>query len=180
MNYSEKRLKTELESAGWTVFHSGIPDFICFKDGKIAFVELKESSLIDKEDGKVFTPSQLLVFKKLKELGFPVHVIYTGENLFDIEGKELDYEINEDAFVKRLEQTEGLPTIKDHVFFKNIGDYGQVVVPSGMRQKLGFFKKEAYAMVIVIPLITENSSLSKDEAYEYLKYLLAQSERAPE
>ena len=72
------------------------------------------------------------------------------------------------------------PSIKDHTFFKNIGSYGQVQIPTDMRKKFGVIDDDFYAMIVVIPVVTRISSLTREEAYEYLKYLISQSERTPE
>jgi len=68
------------------------------------------------------------------------------------------------------------PNLKDHVFFKSISGYGQVHIPSAMRGKLDIMDEEFYAMIVIIPLITKTSSMNKEEAYEYLKLLVSQSE----
>lgn len=65
--------------------------------------------------------------------------------------------------------------LKDYTFFKNIGNYGQVLIPSDMRKKLDIKDDDIYAMIIVIPIVTRNSSMSREEAYEYLKHLISQS-----
>lgn len=41
MNWSERALKEKYESEGYDVIHTGIPDLILLKDGKIEFVEVK-------------------------------------------------------------------------------------------------------------------------------------------
>lgn len=70
--------------------------------------------------------------------------------------------------------------LKDHVFFKAISSYGQVHIPTEMREKLDIEDEGIYAMIVLIPLVTKSSSMTKEEAYEYLKYLVSQSERAPD
>ena len=74
---------------------------------------------------------------------------------------------------------EGPPELQDYVFFKSLGDYGQVVIPSAIRKKLEFDGEEIYAMVIIIPVVTKNSAMTREEAYEYLRHLVSQSERTP-
>lgn len=70
--------------------------------------------------------------------------------------------------------------LKDHVFFKPISSYGQIHIPSAMREKLDIEDEDIYAMVIIIPVVTKSSSMTKEEAYEYLKLLVSQSERTPD
>lgn len=41
MNKHEDTCKELLEQEGWLVLDRGYPDFCCFKDGKIIFVEVK-------------------------------------------------------------------------------------------------------------------------------------------
>ena len=65
--------------------------------------------------------------------------------------------------------------LKDHVFFKTIGSYGQVHIPTAMRENLGILGEEIYAMIIIIPVVTKETSMTKDEAYEYLEFLASQS-----
>ena len=61
--------------------------------------------------------------------------------------------------------------LKDHVFFKLVSDYGQIHIPTAMREKLEIEGEEIYAMIVLIPVTTKNRSMNRDEAYEFLKFL---------
>ena len=65
--------------------------------------------------------------------------------------------------------------LRDHTFFKTVSRYGQVHIPTAMREELGILGKEIYAMIIVIPVVTKETSMTMDEAYEYLEFLAKQS-----
>ena len=67
----EPVVQSELERRGWTVFHRGFPDFICFKDGAIKFVEVKRGR--DK-----LKPTQRKVIEGLKRAGFEVETVKQG------------------------------------------------------------------------------------------------------
>ena len=86
----EKYLVSEVKSlGGWAVkllsgLVTGLPDRLCLlPGGVVAFVEVKTT-------GKKATPRQLIVHKKLRQLGFRVEVLDSKEginnfiNSFDI------------------------------------------------------------------------------------------------
>lgn len=52
---SELEVKRKLESEGWDVYHSGFPDFLCFKDRKVKFVEVKATGRLTMEQYNVLT-----------------------------------------------------------------------------------------------------------------------------
>ena len=68
--------------------------------------------------------------------------------------------------------------LKDHLFFKKIGNYGQIVVPSDLRKTLQIDGEETYSMVVVVPLVTRNYSMTKQEAFDYLKELILNSSQS--
>ena len=69
--------------------------------------------------------------------------------------------------------------LKNHVFFKTVGTYGQVHIPAAMREALNVRGEEFYAMIVIVPVVTKSSSMNKEEAYEFLRLLTTQSERTP-
>jgi hypothetical protein len=74
MTPTEAQTKERLEAEGWKVYHSGFPDFFCFKDCQVMFVEVKKGGQqLTTEQGKV-----------------GVVVGYDGEEktIIDIEGKQ--------------------------------------------------------------------------------------------
>ena len=76
----EKNLSKEVKNLGGlaikilSVFYTGLPDRLILLNGKAYFVELKTT-------GKRLRPSQVLVHKKLKKLGFPVTLIDSTEGI---------------------------------------------------------------------------------------------------
>ena len=77
----EKYLVSEVKSlGGWAVkllsgLVTGLPDRLCLlPGGVVAFVEVKTT-------GKKATPRQLIVHKKLRELGFRVEVLDSKEGI---------------------------------------------------------------------------------------------------
>jgi hypothetical protein len=68
----ETEIKRMLERRGWSVYHSGLPDFVCFKDDKTIFVEVKDTG--DKLRG-----SQASVIKSLRASGFRVEVVWRND-----------------------------------------------------------------------------------------------------
>lgn len=40
---TERAFAQKMESEGWEVYRNGFPDFLCVKDGKVIFVEVKRS-----------------------------------------------------------------------------------------------------------------------------------------
>ena len=77
----EKYLVSEVESlGGWAVkllsgLVTGLPDRLCLlPGGVVAFVEVKTT-------GKKATPRQLIVHKKLMQLGFRVEVLDSKEGI---------------------------------------------------------------------------------------------------
>lgn len=80
----EKRLNAEVKSlGGWSLkllcqFVTGLPDrLVLLPDGVIFFAEIKTT-------GKKPSPVQALVHKKLRALGFTVHVIDSLKQLNQI------------------------------------------------------------------------------------------------
>lgn len=65
--------------------------------------------------------------------------------------------------------------LKDYVFFNDISKYGQVHIPKKMLKNLEIDREGAYAMIVIIPIVMKNSSMSKEEAHEFLKTLTSQS-----
>lgn len=65
----EKRVKDILNEHGITVLKEGTPDFLCVKDGKLCFIEVK--SRRDK-----LSKEQKAYHKVLKEHGLKVYVVY--------------------------------------------------------------------------------------------------------
>ena len=77
----EKYLVAEVKSlGGWAVkllsgLVTGLPDRLCLlPGGVVAFVEVKTT-------GKKATPRQLIVHKKLRQLGFQVEVLDSKEGI---------------------------------------------------------------------------------------------------
>ena len=50
--------------------------------------------------------------------------------------------------------------LKDHVFFKPVSNYGQIHIPSAMREKLDIEDEDFYAMIVLVPVVTRKSSMS--------------------
>jgi hypothetical protein len=80
----EKRLNAEVKSlGGWSLkllcqFVSGLPDrLVLLPGGVILFIEVKST-------GKKPTPIQLLVHKRLRRMGFTVHVVDSLKQLNQI------------------------------------------------------------------------------------------------
>jgi hypothetical protein len=74
----EKKLTKEVKNLDGlaikilSIFYTGLPDRLILISGRAYFVELKTT-------GKRLRPSQVLVHKKLKKLGFPVTVVDSTE-----------------------------------------------------------------------------------------------------
>ena len=64
----ERKIRLELETEGWEVFHTGIPDFMCFKGKSIKFVEAKQYH-------DPLRPNQANAIARLRECGLEVAVI---------------------------------------------------------------------------------------------------------
>lgn len=50
MTRTEKYVYERLIKEGYEVLHTGCPDFLCYKDGKISFIEVKSGGDITTED----------------------------------------------------------------------------------------------------------------------------------
>ena len=76
----ERNLNKEVKAlGGWSLkilsnFITGLPDRLVLVNGRAYFVEVKS-------EGKMPSPIQRIVHKKLEALGFPVSVIDTTEKL---------------------------------------------------------------------------------------------------
>lgn len=58
----------------------------------------------------------------------------------------------------------------DHVAFLKLRDYGQLTLPKELRDKLKI-NTDSYLMVIIIPLVSEEASLTKEKGFNYLRQL---------
>jgi len=67
MNKTEQYIKEKYEKEGYDVFHIGMPDLICLKNGKIKFVEVKRPH-------DVVRPSQVVAINLLKKHNIDVVV----------------------------------------------------------------------------------------------------------
>jgi len=74
-NKRERKIYEDLIYDGWKVFHKGFPDFLCFKDGKVKFIEVKKMSYKFSWK-KGLSKHQREVIGLLRKYGFDVEVIY--------------------------------------------------------------------------------------------------------
>jgi len=73
VNPIEEEAIKQYEALGYDVIKKGIPDLVLLKDGKIKFVEVKNSDTYSKgNDG--LSPSQRRAFKLLEKHGFDVEI----------------------------------------------------------------------------------------------------------
>lgn len=144
MGTIEPDIKKALEHNGWAVLysHRGFPDLICFKDGKIAFVEVKNKIDREKPDERVFTDNQIETFDKLTRIGYPVFVVYGEEGMLGFEGKPTPAELGTEIL------SSGVPH-----FFVQMRKFGQITVPQEARE---LFKIEegTELCVVILPGIT--------------------------
>ena len=84
MNKSETEIKEELLKKGWRVLKNGAPDFFCIRyvGGKreIVAVEVKTGN-------QQPSPIQNEVHELLKQAGIPVHIVYPGDSLHELNAK---------------------------------------------------------------------------------------------
>lgn len=89
MNETEKNLYRKYEEQGYDVIHTGVPDLILLKDGKIEFIEIKAAADLLRE-------SQMRAVALLEKHGFEVRV----ERVPDVKPSSLLKEWRENHEVK--------------------------------------------------------------------------------
>jgi len=65
-NPAERKFSEVARNQGWKITKRGWPDFICFRDGEVMFVEVK------KNNAQRFKTAQEIIHKILKEHGINV------------------------------------------------------------------------------------------------------------
>ena len=97
MNDTESLFRKLAEQRSWELKHRGLPDFFCWKDGKIMFVEVKR-----KEDSP--SKHQSLVMYFLEKHGIPCFIWRPGNNFPGVKFKDTQkkYFKNEENWLNYL------------------------------------------------------------------------------
>ena len=79
---NHRQIRTALRQVGWTVHDlsgagNGIPDLLCLKAGRVAFVEVKDGSKVP--SARKLTPDQVALHEAFTAAGTPVHIVTSVE-----------------------------------------------------------------------------------------------------